>query len=142
MDLFPIVDHRDHARALKAVETLWDARDGTSDAATLDAFATLIDAYERKRWPIDGKLDPVDHLTYAIRNLGRSQGDLAALIGGSRASEVLRRKRPLTLDMIHKIGEAWGIPVALLAKPYPIDRPTRHGGSAIGGGRQPKAAGG
>lgn len=122
MDLFPIIDDADHARALRAVDALWNAEEGTAESAALDAFATLIDAYERKRWPIEGRLDPVDLLRYAIDELGRSQDELAALIGKLRASEVLRRERPMTLDDVRTIGAAWSIPVELLARPYRVAR--------------------
>jgi HTH-type transcriptional regulator/antitoxin HigA len=59
----------------------------------------------------------------SIDELGHSQAELAELLGSrSRASEVLSRRRPLTVDMIHKISEAWKIPADLLVRPYKIKR--------------------
>jgi HTH-type transcriptional regulator / antitoxin HigA len=62
-------------------------------------------------------------LRYAIDELGHTQADLAELLGSrSRASEVLARRRALTVEMIHKIGGAWKIPADLLVRPYKIER--------------------
>jgi HTH-type transcriptional regulator / antitoxin HigA len=80
---------------------------------------------EAKRWPIDTdeSFDPIDVLQYAIEELGHTQSELAELLGSrSRASELLSRRRALTVDMIHKIGEAWKIPADLLVRPYRVER--------------------
>ena len=85
----------------------------------------LVEIYEAKRWPIeiDQTFDPIDVLRYAIDELGHTQAELAELLGSrSRASEVLSRRRALTIEMIHKIGEAWKIPADLLARPYKTER--------------------
>jgi HTH-type transcriptional regulator / antitoxin HigA len=121
MELRPITTDEDHVRALKEVELLWDASAGSVESQMLDALATLIDAYERKRWPIAAS-DPVQILEYAIDELGRSQATLGQIIGRTRASEILNRKRALTIEMIDKIEKAWGIPRQLLAVPYKIAR--------------------
>jgi antitoxin component HigA of HigAB toxin-antitoxin module len=84
-----------------------------------------VEIYEAKRWPIktDESFDPIDVLNYAIEELGHSQAELAELFGSrSRASEILSRRRALTVDMIHKISEAWKIPADLLVRPYRIER--------------------
>ncbi|MGP0059286.1 MAG: helix-turn-helix domain-containing protein [Beijerinckiaceae bacterium] len=118
MEIRPIITDEDHARALAAVEALWDAPEGSVESYELDALATLIDAYERKRWPVSAS-DPIEILEYAIRELGRSQVGLGEIIGSrARASEILSRKRALTIAMIDKVSTAWGIPRALLAVPY------------------------
>jgi transcriptional regulator with XRE-family HTH domain len=75
-----------------------------------------VEIYEAKRWPIktDESSDPIDVLNYAIEELGHSQAELAELFGSrSRASEILSRRRALTVDMIHKVSEAWKIPADL-----------------------------
>jgi len=85
----------------------------------------LVDLYEAKRWPIEAEpnFDPIDVLRYAIDELGHTQAELAELLGSrSRASEVLSRRRALTVEMIHRIGEAWKIPADLLVRPYRIER--------------------
>src|SRR6202012_369571 len=92
---------------------------GTEEGDKLDILATLVERYEESRWPsIDDASDPIDLLNYAIEELGHSQAELADLLGSrSRASELLNRRRPLTVEMIHKISQAWKIPADLLVKP-------------------------
>ena len=83
----------------------------------------MVDAYEEARWPLKGRrrFDPVDVLRYAIDELGHTQADLANILGSrSRASEILARRRPLTLEMIQKISVSWKIPADLLVQPYRI----------------------
>jgi HTH-type transcriptional regulator / antitoxin HigA len=85
----------------------------------------LVGLYEAKRWPIDidDNFDPIDALGYAIDELGYTQAELAEILGSrSRASEILSHRRALTVDMIHKINEAWKIPADLLVRPYKIER--------------------
>jgi HTH-type transcriptional regulator / antitoxin HigA len=77
-----------------------------------------------KRWPIETakRFDPIDVLNYAIDELGHTQAELAELLKSrSRASKILSRRRPLTVDMIHKISKAWKIPADLLVRPYRIE---------------------
>jgi HTH-type transcriptional regulator/antitoxin HigA len=78
--------------------------------------------YENERWPIDtSRIDPVDLLNYLIEEGGRTQAELAELLGSrSRASEILNRKRALTVEMIHKLNTEWKVPAELLIKPYPL----------------------
>lgn len=121
MDIHPIRTDADHRAALEEIERLWNAEDGTDEAAKLDALATLVEHYEERRWPIALEMDPVDVLHYAIGDMGHSQTELADVIGSrSRASEILARRRSLTLEMIRAISEAWKIPADLLVKPYPV----------------------
>jgi HTH-type transcriptional regulator / antitoxin HigA len=125
MDIRPIRTDEDHRLALAEIETYWGAPEGTEEGDKLDVLLALVDIYESKRWPIeiDETFDPVDVLQYAIDELGHTQAELAELLGSrSRASEVLSRRRVLTVAMIHKIGEAWRIPADLLVRPYRIER--------------------
>ena len=118
MDIRPIRNEEDHAAALREIEKLWGAAVGTEESDKLDILATLVEKYEESRWPSVDTADPIDLLNYAIDELGHSQAELAELLGSrSRASELLNRKRPLTVEMIHKISEAWKIPADLLVKP-------------------------
>jgi HTH-type transcriptional regulator/antitoxin HigA len=118
MDIRPIRNGEDHSAALREVERLWGAAEGTPEGDKLDVLATLIEAYENRSYPVPDA-DPVDILHFAIEDMGRSQAELAALLSSrARASEVLNRKRRLTVEMIAKISEAWRIPVEALAKPY------------------------
>jgi HTH-type transcriptional regulator / antitoxin HigA len=118
MEIFPIRNDEDHAAALREIEKLWGASAGTEDGDKLDILATLVERYEEGRWPNVDVSDPIDLLNYAIEELGHSQAELAELLGSrSRASELLNRRRPLTVEMIHKISEAWKIPADLLVRP-------------------------
>lgn len=115
----------DHRAALGEIEASWGAPEGTDEGDRLDMLLALVDIYETRRWPIeiDATFDPVDVLRYAIGELGHTQAELAELLGSrSRASEVLSRRRALTVEMIHKIGEAWKVPADLLVLPYKIER--------------------
>ena len=121
MDVRPIRTDKDHRAALKEIEACWGAAEGTEQGDRLDILTALVGLYEARRWPIETPKDsdPVDLLHYAIDELGHTQTELAELLGSrSRASEVLARRRLLTVEMIRKIGEAWRIPADLLVRPY------------------------
>jgi HTH-type transcriptional regulator/antitoxin HigA len=124
MDIRPIRTDRDHRAALREIEACWGAEEGSEKGDKLEVLVALVESYETRRWPIDGdkNFDPVDVLHYAIEELGHAQSELAELLGlRSRASEILSRRRALTVDMIHRISEAWKIPADLLVRPYRID---------------------
>lgn len=119
MRLKPIRTEADYNAALKEIERYFNKppRRGSIDADKFDILATLIEAYERKHWPID-LAEPVEVLRYRMATGGYSQADLALLLGSrSRASEVLGGKRELTLPMIRKIAAAWSIPADALIGP-------------------------
>jgi HTH-type transcriptional regulator/antitoxin HigA len=82
-------------------------------------LVTLVEAYERDRWPIES-LDPVSAIETAMTMNGYSRADFAALVGQSRATEVLGRKRALTLPMIRKIARAWHVPERVLVQEYQL----------------------
>ena len=114
MDIHPIKNARDHSRALKRVEKLWGARSGTPAAEELEVLATLIDSYEAKHHPIDPP-DPIDAILFRMEQMGLSRADLVPIIGSrSRVSEVLNRRRDLTIAMIARIREKLGIPADTL----------------------------
>ncbi len=122
MRIRPIRDEQSYRDALAMIERLWGAAIGTEDGDDLDVLITLVEAYENEHYPIP-EADPVEILHYAIEDMGRSQAELAELLGSrSRASEVLNRRRALTLDMIRTISEAWRIPAEVLMKPYGLAR--------------------
>jgi HTH-type transcriptional regulator/antitoxin HigA len=111
----------DYEWALKEVEQYFDKvpTSGTAEASRFDVLSTLIAEYEARQFDIPGA-DPVEILEFAIESMGRTQAELGHLITRSRATEVLQRKRPLTLQMIRIISEAWHIPIAALAAPYKL----------------------
>jgi len=124
MNVRPIRTDDEHRAALREIEALWGAAEGSAEGDKLDVLLALVEIYEVRRWPVgvSGAFDPVDVLRYAIEELGHSQSELAELLGSrSRASEILSRRRALTVDMIHKISAAWKIPADLLVRPYKLE---------------------
>jgi antitoxin component HigA of HigAB toxin-antitoxin module len=125
MQVRPIRNDNDHRTALAQIDKLWGAPEGTGEGDKLDVLLALVEAYETRRWPIavTGRFDPVDVLNYAIDELGHTQAELATILDSrSRASEILSRRRALTVGMIHKISKAWKIPADLLVRPYRLKR--------------------
>jgi len=121
MEIRPIRSDKDHRLALAEIEKLWDADEGTPEGDKLDILVTLVENYEERRWPSKSRrrFDPVDVLHFAIDELGHTQTELGKLLGSrSRASEILARRRPLTLEMIQKINSRWKISADLLVQPY------------------------
>ncbi|HEV2541565.1 MAG TPA: XRE family transcriptional regulator [Methylobacterium sp.] len=122
MDVRAIRNDDDLTWALREIEPYFDREPeiGTPEAERFDVLTALIEAYESRHHPIP-ESDPIELLHYAIEHLGRSQAELAELLGSrSRASEILGRKRGMTLEQIRAISEAWKIPIAALAQPYPV----------------------
>jgi HTH-type transcriptional regulator/antitoxin HigA len=135
MDVRPIRTEEDHRAALAEIESLWDAAEGSPEEDRLDVLATLVDAYEERRWPT-GALDPIEAIEAAMAHEGRTRADLAKVIGQSRATEILQRQRPLTLPMIRKIAAAWHVPERVLVKEYKLaweetPRPGRRAGDVF-----------
>jgi HTH-type transcriptional regulator/antitoxin HigA len=133
-NIAPIRDEAGHRAALAEIERLWGATSGTPDGDSLDVLMVLVDDYERRNWP-DGELDPVDAIIGRMENSGRTRKDLEEVVGSSgRASEILNRRRHLTLPMIWRLARDWKIPAEILIRPYRLatDEPTtkRHVGKA------------
>ena len=104
----------DYEAALAYVETLMDAKPGSPEEEELEVFALLIDAYEQAHYPIDLP-DPIEAIKFRMAQQGLLQRDMAAYLGSqSRVSEVLNRKRPLSLSMIRALHEGLGIPAEVL----------------------------
>jgi HTH-type transcriptional regulator/antitoxin HigA len=94
---------------------------GTDDADRFDVLADLIEAYENRDFPVED-MEPIAFLHAFLDLTGRSQADLADVLGSrSRASEILNRRRTLTVEMIFKLNQAWDIPTDCLVKPYALD---------------------
>ena len=127
MDVKPIRNDADLDWALAEVEQYFDSppAPGTPEADRFDVLTDLIEAYESKHYPIDAP-DPVEMIREYMAMRGFKQADLGKLIGGkSRASEVMNRKRRLTLSMIQRINHAWKIPAEPLIAPYHRDEDER-----------------
>lgn len=121
MEIGPIRGENDRRAALEEIDRLWGAAPGSADGDRLDVLATLVDAFERNL-PGLPDLDPVELIRVTMAEEGHTQADLATVLGSrSRASEILARRRPLTLPMVHQISTAWRIPAELLVRPYRLD---------------------
>jgi HTH-type transcriptional regulator / antitoxin HigA len=97
---------------------IFDARKGSKEGDELELLSLLIDNYEKEKFPIDLP-DPIEAIKFRMEQLGYKQKDLAEAIGlKSRVSEILNRKRKLTLDMIRKLHEVLGIPTDVLVQEY------------------------
>jgi HTH-type transcriptional regulator/antitoxin HigA len=114
MEIKPIRTEADYEAALAEVERLWGAEPGTPDGDRFEVMFTLVEAYEEKQYPILPP-DPVEAIKYYMDSRGLDRRDLEQYIGPSgRVSEVLSRKRPLTLAMIRKLNAGLGIPAEIL----------------------------
>lgn len=118
----PIRDEASHGAALAEIDRLWGSARNTPEGDRLDVLMTLVDAYERLRWP-DETIDPVDAIKARMGNSGRTRKDFEKIVGSSgRASEILNRRRHLTLAMIWKLVRQWNMPADLLVRPYALSR--------------------
>lgn len=121
MNILPIRSDEDHRAALVRIEELWGADPGTPEGNELDVLCDLVEHYEDRHFPIE-PMEPIDLLKVHMDETGRTQADLARLLRSeSRASEILNRKRALTVAMIHKISTEWGIPADCLVRPYHLN---------------------
>lgn len=117
MNVKPIRSESDYEAALAEVEGLMDARPGTRKGDRLDVLVTLLEAYEEKRWHI-APPDPIDAIKLRMEQRGLTRRDLEKVLGSrGRVSEILNRKRPLTLEMIRRLHRQLGIPAESLIKP-------------------------
>jgi HTH-type transcriptional regulator / antitoxin HigA len=118
MDVKPIRTEAGYRAALAEIETLMDVEEESADADRLDVLVTLVDAWEALHHPIEDP-DPVEAIIHRMEALGLERRDLEPLIGSrGRVSEVLGRKRPLTMPMVRRLHAALNIPAETLIKPY------------------------
>lgn len=114
MDISPIRTENDHLAALIEIESLMEAEAGTPEGDRLDVLVTLVEAWERKHFPMDLP-DPVEAIRFRMDQLGLTPRDLEPMIGRlNRVYEVLNRTRPLTLRMIRRLHKDLGIPAESL----------------------------
>lgn len=108
----------EYTAALDYIETLMDAQPGSAEEEELELFSLLVEEYEQEHYPI-APPDPIDAILFRMEQQGLARKDLVPYIGSqSKVSEVLNRKRPLSLQMIRRLHEGLGIPAAtLLQKP-------------------------
>jgi HTH-type transcriptional regulator/antitoxin HigA len=118
MTIKPIKSKKDYQAALARLEQIFDAKPGSKDGDELEILGILIEKYEQTHYPIDYP-DPIEAIKFRMEQLGYSQNDLARVVGlKSRASEILNRKRKLSLEMIRQIHQSLGIPTDVLIQAY------------------------
>jgi len=116
MEIKPIKTKADHRAALKEIEALMSARPGSSEGERLDVLVTLVEAYERRHFPMDLP-DPIEAIRFSMEQKGLAAKDLVPMIGQiNRVYEVLNGKRPLTLQMIRRLHRELGIPAESLIR--------------------------
>jgi len=117
MEIKPIRNEADHEEALREIERLWGAKEGTPQGDRLDVLTTLVEAYERDHFPIDAP-DPIEAIQFRLEQQGLNHRALVGVIGGrSRVYEVMHRKRTLSLEMIRRLNDHLGIPAEVLIRP-------------------------
>ena len=120
MTIRPIRNEADYDEALAEIDRLVGAAPGTPESDKLEILVTLVERYESERWAIEAP-DPISAIHHVMEARGLRQKDLAALIGSqSHASEVLRRRRPLSLAMIRVLAREWGLPAEVLVREYEL----------------------
>lgn len=120
MQIKPIKNDDDYGVAMRRIAEIFDAEVNTPEGDELDVLTTLVEAYESKNFPIDPP-DPVEAIRFRMEQLGLADADLVPYLGQrSRVSEVLHRKRRLTLSMIRNLNHGLDIPLDCLVQEYPL----------------------
>ena len=118
MNLKLIKTKKDYQQALDRLELIFDAKKETKEGDELEILGILIEQYESENFPIDLP-DPIEAIKFRMEQLGYTQTDLAKIVGlKSRASEILNKKRKLSLDMIRQLHEKLNIPTDVLIQAY------------------------
>ncbi len=119
MEIKPIRNEADYEGALRRVEALWGAAQGTPESDELDVLATLVESYESEHYAIDLP-DPIEAIKFRLEQQGQDYRALVGVIGQrTRVYEVMRRARPLSLNMIRKLHRKLQIPAEVLIQPAP-----------------------
>lgn len=118
MNIKPIKSEKDYQAALAYLEEIFDTQPGTNAGDDMELLSILIEKYEESHDPLD-LLDPVEAIKFRMEQLGMNQKDLSEVIGyKSRVSEILNRKRKLSLGMIRKLVDKLAIPSNVLIQDY------------------------
>jgi HTH-type transcriptional regulator/antitoxin HigA len=122
MNIKLIKSEEDYQQALERLSDLFDAKIGTSESDEADVLAMLVDEYEKKHYPIESP-DPIEAIKIRMEEMHLRQIDIASDLGGSnRASEVLGKKRKLTVDMIRKLTSRLNLSPNVLINDYKLAR--------------------
>jgi len=118
MNIRPIKNEEDYMRALSHIESLMDARPNTQKMDELEVLTTLVEVYEEQHYKIDAP-DPIEAIKFRMEQEGLKQKDLVSIVGSkSRVSEILNRKRKLTIEMIRNLHTQLHIPIESLFLDY------------------------
>lgn len=122
MNIQLIKSESDYRKALKRLEEIFDAVAGTQESDEADVLGLMVDEYEKKHYQIEAP-DPIEAIKIRMEEMQLKQVDLIYEIGGkSRVSEILNRKRKLTVDMIRKLTKKLGLSPELLIEDYQLTR--------------------
>jgi HTH-type transcriptional regulator / antitoxin HigA len=114
MEIRPIKTEQDYNDSIKRIEELWGAKKDTPQGDELDLLVTLVESYEIKHYPI-APPDPVDAIKFRMEQMDMTKADMVKYLGSqSRVSEVLNRKRKLTLSMVKSLYKGLRIPAEIL----------------------------
>lgn len=118
MTIKPIKTEEDYENALKRLELIFDAKKDSKEGDELEILSILIDKFENENFPI-GLPDPIEAIKFRMEQMGLKQKDLAEIVGfSSRVSEILNKKRKLTLEMIRNLHLKLNIPTEILVQDY------------------------
>ena len=121
----PVKTEADHTAALREIERLWGADEGTPAGDRLEVLTTLVEAYEQAHFPMDVP-DPIEAIRFRLEQQGADQKALIGVIGSrTRVHEVLRRDRGLSLAMIRRLNQSLNIPAEVLIRPLRKRRRTK-----------------
>lgn len=114
MDIKPIKTEQDYNNSISRIEELWGAKIDTPEGDELDLLVTLVESYEMKHYPI-APPDPIDAIKFRMEQMGMTKADMEKYLGSqSRVSEILNRKRNLTLKMVKSLYVGLKIPAEIL----------------------------
>lgn len=122
----PIRTEAENDKAMARIDELWDCAPGSKEADELELLGILVDAFEEKAYPIGPGVpkepgDPIEYIQHVLKARGMRQQELSEMLGGSgRVSDVLNRRRKLTLGHIRNLTEHLGMSADLLIKPYDL----------------------
>ena len=114
MDIRPIKTEQDYNSSISRIEELWGAKKDTPEGDELDLLVTLVESYEMNHYPI-APPDPIDAIKFRMEQMGMTKTDMVKYLGSqSRVSEILNKKRSLTLKMIKSLYKGLNIPAEIL----------------------------
>lgn len=120
MDIKPIRTENEYEEALAQIDAIFDSQPGTPEGDLLEVLTILVEAYEEDHYPI-APPDPIEAIEFHMERLGLTRRDLEPFIGSrARVSEILNRRRPLTIAMIRRLQVGLGIPAEILLQRYPL----------------------